>query len=95
MVNCIPFVSQLFRGDKWETCALQNIFHLTRYDPHQYGLHLLSISDVAERRVVIGVSGTRHDIVRRRLRLAEHGEIRVPHAVKVEIMELSSRIRLH
>ena len=50
-------------------------------------MHLLSVSDVAERRVVIGVSCTRHDVVRRRLRLAEHGEIRVPHAVKVEIMD--------
>ena len=54
-----------FKGDKWETYILQHILHLVGDDLHGYLLHLGTVLDVAERRVIVGVAGTRHDVVRR------------------------------
>lgn len=67
-------------------CALQYVLHFARDDLHGDGLHLWAVLDVAERRVIVRVPRARHDVIRSSLRLAEHSEIRVPHAVEIEIM---------
>ena len=57
---CLPN----FKGDKWET-YLQHILHLVGDDLHGHLLHLGAVFDVAERRIIVGVAGTRHDVIRR------------------------------
>ena len=54
-----------FKGDKWETYVLQHVLHLVGDDLYGHLLHLGTVLDVAERRVIVGVAGTRHDVVRR------------------------------
>ena len=54
-----------FKGDKWETYVLQHVLHLVGDDLYGHLLHLGTVLDVAERRVIVGVTGTRHDVVRR------------------------------
>ena len=70
----------------FNAAILQYILHLAGDDLHGHILHLGAILDIAERRVIVRVSSTRHDVIRSSLRLAEHSEIRVPHAVEIEIM---------
>ena len=82
-----PICLLIFEGDKRETCALQYVLHFARDDLHGDGLHLWAVLDVAERCAVVRVPRTRHDVIRSGLRLAEHGEVRVPHAVKVEVSD--------
>ena len=53
-----------FKGDKWET-YLQHILHLVGDDLHGHLLHLGAVLDIAERRVIVGVAGTRHDVIGR------------------------------
>lgn len=52
-----------FKGGKRETSVLQYILHLAGDDLHGHILHLGAILDIAERRVVVRVSGTRHDVI--------------------------------
>ena len=54
-----------FKGDKWETYVLQHVLHLVGDDLYGHLLHLGTVLDVAERRVIVGGTGTRHDVVRR------------------------------
>ena len=54
-----------FKGDKWETYILQHILHLVGDDLHGHLLHLGVVLDVAERRIIVGVAGTRHDVIGR------------------------------
>ena len=58
---CLPN----FKGDKWETGLLQYFLHLVGDDLYGNLLHLGTVLDVAERRVIVGVSGTRHDVIGR------------------------------
>ena len=54
-----------FKGGKWETYILQHILHLVGDDLHGHLLHLGAVFDVAERRIIVGVAGTRHDVIGR------------------------------
>ena len=54
-----------FKGDKWETYVLQHVLHLVGDDLHGHLLHLGTVFDVAECRIIVGVSCTRHDVIRR------------------------------
>ena len=54
-----------FEGDKWETYVLQHVLHLVGDDLHGHILHLGAVLDVAECRIIVGVSGTRHDVIGR------------------------------
>ena len=56
-----------FKGGKRETSVLQYILHLVGDDLYGHLLHLGTVLDVAERRVIVGVSGTRHDVIGRYL----------------------------
>ena len=56
---CLPN----FKGDKWETGLLQYFLHLAGDDLHGHILHLWAVLDIAERRVIVGVSGTCHDVI--------------------------------
>ena len=58
---CLPN----FEGDKWETYVLQHVLHLVGDDLHGHILHLGAVLDIAERRIIVGVAGTRHDVVGR------------------------------
>ena len=52
-----------FKGGKRETSVLQYMLHLAGDDLHGHILHLWTVLDVAERRVIVGVSGTCHDVI--------------------------------
>ena len=54
-----------FKGGKRETSVLQYILHLAGDDLYGHLLHLGTVLDVAECRIIVGVSGTRHDVVGR------------------------------
>lgn len=54
-----------FKGGKRETSVLQYILHLAGDDLHGHILHLGAILDIAERRVIVRVSSTRHDVIGR------------------------------
>ena len=54
-----------FKGGKRETSVLQYILHLVGDDLHGHLLHLGAVLDVAERRIIVGVAGTRHDVIGR------------------------------
>ena len=56
---CLPN----FKGDKRETYILQYVLHLVGDDLHGHILHLGAVLDIAERRVIVGVAGTRHDVI--------------------------------
>ena len=58
---CLPN----FKGDKRETGLLQYFLHLAGDDLYGHRLHLGTVLDIAERRVIVGVSGTCHDVIRR------------------------------
>ena len=51
------------KGGKRETSVLQYILHFAGDDLHGHILHLGAILDIAERRVIVRVSGTRHDVI--------------------------------
>ena len=50
-------------GGKWETGLLQYFLHLVGDNLYGHILHLGAILDIAERRVIVRVSGTRHDVI--------------------------------
>ena len=52
-----------FKGDKWETYVLQHVLHLVGDDLYGHLLHLGTVLDVAECRIIVGVAGTRHDVI--------------------------------
>ena len=52
-----------FKGDKWETYVLQHVLHLVGDDLYGNLLHLGTVLDVAECRIIVRVSGTRHDVI--------------------------------
>ena len=54
-----------FEGDKWETYVLQHVLHLVGDDLYGHILHLGTVLDVAECRIIVGVAGTRHDVIGR------------------------------
>ena len=54
-----------FKGGKRETSVLQHILHLVGDDLHGHLLHLGTVLNVAECRIIVGVSCTRHDVIRR------------------------------
>ena len=54
-----------FKGGKRETSVLQYILHFAGDDLHGHILHLGAILDIAERRVIVRVSSTRHDVIGR------------------------------
>ena len=54
-----------FDGDKWETYVLQHVLHLVGDDLYGHILHLRTVLDVAECRIIVGVAGTRHDVIGR------------------------------
>ena len=54
-----------FKGGKRETSVLQYILHLVGDDLYGHLLHLGAVFDVAERRIIVGVAGTRHDVIGR------------------------------
>ena len=54
-----------FEGDKWETYVLQHVLHLVGDNLYGHLLHLGTVLDVAECRIIVGVAGTRHDVIGR------------------------------
>ena len=52
-----------FKGGKRETSVLQYMLHLAGDDLHGHILHLWTVLDVEERRVIVGVSGTCPDVI--------------------------------
>lgn len=56
-----------FKGDKWETYILQYVLHLVGDDLYGDILHLWSVLDIAECRIIIRVPRARHDVIWSRL----------------------------
>lgn len=64
----------------------EDFFYFPGNDADRDLLHPQAVVDVLERRLIVRMTGTRHDVIRGDLGLSKHSQVRMAQAVEVEAM---------